>query len=43
MLEEVVVEGTVRVSPGGLCLDDGIHHPGKPGAITVGCEDLMLC
>ena len=30
MLEEVVVEGTVRVSPGGLCLDDGIHHRESP-------------
>ena len=30
MLEEVVVEVTVRVSPGGLCLDDGIHHRESP-------------
>ena len=32
-----------RLSPGGLCLDDGIHYspPGKPGVVMVGCEDSL--
>ena len=35
--------GPDRLSPGGLCLDDGIHYspPGKPGVVMVGCEDSL--
>ena len=40
MLEEVVVEVTVRVSPGGLCLDDGIHHRESPELLRLVAKTL---